>query len=125
MEEFKFGWYKHFKGNYYFAVDLATHSETNETMVIYKDKEKQWTRPLAMFTEIMPNGKPRFEFIEEGTLTEKLKQTTYICEIEDCNGEVISKGYDLGNKFTHYCKKCKKEYKFENIDPYLQYKQIG
>ena len=44
--------YKHFKGNIYRIITLATHSETGETLVIYKRddaEEKSYARPLDMF----------------------------------------------------------------------------
>ena len=44
--------YKHFKGNYYIVVDIATHSETKEQYVNYRQlygDGKLWIRPLEMF----------------------------------------------------------------------------
>lgn len=43
--------YRHFKGSLYIVTDLATHTETGETLVIYKevDSDKVWARPLEMF----------------------------------------------------------------------------
>lgn len=44
--------YRHFKGNIYRIITLATHSETGETLVIYKrddTEEKSYARPLDMF----------------------------------------------------------------------------
>ena len=44
--------YKHFKGNYYIVVDIATHSETKEQYVVYRQlygDGKLWIRPLEMF----------------------------------------------------------------------------
>ena len=44
--------YKHFKGNYYLVVDIATHSETKEQYVVYRQlygDGKLWIRPLEMF----------------------------------------------------------------------------
>ena len=48
------GVYKHFKGNYYVVEDIATHSETDEKMVIYRalyGDHKLWCRPYDMFLE--------------------------------------------------------------------------
>ncbi|MDD3340904.1 MAG: DUF1653 domain-containing protein [Bacilli bacterium] len=48
------GIYKHFKGNYYLVEDLATHSETGETLVIYRElygNGELYVRPYAMFIE--------------------------------------------------------------------------
>lgn len=48
------GTYRHYKGNLYEVVDVATHSETEERLVVYRALYGQrglWVRPLAMFTE--------------------------------------------------------------------------
>lgn len=56
------GLYKHYKGNIYEVIGVATHSETLEKMVVYratyqKGGENLWVRPLAMFAEtITQNG---------------------------------------------------------------------
>lgn len=60
--------YKHYKGNLYLVLELATHIETEEKLVVYrniKDETKIWTRPLSMFEDILSDGKPRFK-LEEG-----------------------------------------------------------
>ena len=53
MQELKIhGVYRHFKGNYYLVEDVAKHSETEETYVIYRklyDDGSLWIRPLDMF----------------------------------------------------------------------------
>ncbi len=44
--------YRHFKGDYYFVEDLAAHSETGESYVIYRKLYGDcslWIRPLDMF----------------------------------------------------------------------------
>ena len=54
MMELKPGRYRHFKGNEYEVIGLATHSETEETVVVYRPLYGDgalWVRPLAMFTE--------------------------------------------------------------------------
>ena len=58
--------YRHFKGGLYRVCGFATHTETEETMVIYEDVEwgKIWARPIAMFCE-MVGDVPRFEEVEE------------------------------------------------------------
>ena len=48
------GLYTHFKGNEYEVIGTATHSETLEDMVIYRDvsdPSKTWVRPAAMWEE--------------------------------------------------------------------------
>jgi hypothetical protein len=48
------GTYRHYKGNLYEVVDVATHSETEERLVVYRalyGERGLWVRPLAMFTE--------------------------------------------------------------------------
>lgn len=48
------GKYRHYKGNEYEVIDVVTHSETEEKMVLYKTLYGDfslWVRPLAMFIE--------------------------------------------------------------------------
>jgi hypothetical protein len=60
------GKYRHYKGNDYDVIGVATHSETREAMVVYRPLYGEgalWVRPLAMFTEnVIVDGKevPRF-----------------------------------------------------------------
>ena len=52
MREIKInGIYKHFKGNYYKVIGIATNSETEEEYVVYQSEEtkKLWIRPTNMF----------------------------------------------------------------------------
>lgn len=69
METIKKGIYRHFKGNRYEVLHLATHSETGETMVIYKALYGDggiWARPLSMWNETVErDGRiyKRFEYI--------------------------------------------------------------
>lgn len=64
------GKYRHFKGNMYQVIAIATHSETLEKMVVYKalyGEQGIWVRPLSMFEEeIERDGKTfkRFELVE-------------------------------------------------------------
>lgn len=46
----KLGLYRHFKGTVYEVIGVATHSETQEQLVIYRpvsDRNKLWARPLV------------------------------------------------------------------------------
>lgn len=66
----KLGLYKHFKGTIYEVIGIATHSETQEQLVIYRpifDKNKLWARSLEMFTSKVdknkyPNVKQEYRF---------------------------------------------------------------
>ena len=64
------GIYRHYKGNLYQVLHNAQHSETEESLVVYRclyGEYGVWVRPLSMFTEtIEVNGKeaPRFELIK-------------------------------------------------------------
>ena len=60
------GLYRHYKGNDYEVVGVATHSETGEELVVYRALYGEfglWVRPLAMFVESV-DGRPRFERVE-------------------------------------------------------------
>ena len=60
------GRYRHYKGNEYAVIGIAKHSETLETMVVYRPlhgADGLWVRPVAMFAEdVEIDGKtlPRF-----------------------------------------------------------------
>lgn len=44
--------FRHFKGDLYLLLDIALHTETNETLVIYKalyGNAAVYARPLALF----------------------------------------------------------------------------
>ena len=42
--------FRHFKGTVYTILSLATHTETGERLVIYRDEAGvTWARPLDMF----------------------------------------------------------------------------
>jgi hypothetical protein len=63
------GRYRHYKGRDYIVYGTATHSETEELMVVYRTDygdKSFWARPLEMFIEdVEVDGKilPRFVFI--------------------------------------------------------------
>ena len=60
------GKYRHYKGNDYEVIGVATHAETREAMVVYRPLYGEgglWVRPRAMFMEnVTVEGKevPRF-----------------------------------------------------------------
>lgn len=64
------GIYQHYKGSLYEVLELATHSETDEKLVVYRTlygKYDVWVRPLDMFTQsVNKNGQkvPRFALIK-------------------------------------------------------------
>jgi len=64
------GIYKHYKGNLYQVIEVATHSETQEELVVYRTlygDYSMWVRPLTMFQELVSfEGEqvPRFRFVE-------------------------------------------------------------
>lgn len=61
--------YRHFKGTVYEVMAVGRHSETLEQYVVYRALSgdgEVWIRPLAMFTEQIPQGDtlaPRFQKI--------------------------------------------------------------
>ena len=71
MNELKKGIYRHYKGNDYQVIGLARHSETEESLVVYRalyGDYSLWVRPLTMFCEqvIVDNrNKARFEFVRD------------------------------------------------------------
>ena len=68
-EEIRPGRYRHFKGNEYEVLCVATHSETREKMVVYRalyGERGIWVRPASMWNETVErDGKTfrRFEYI--------------------------------------------------------------
>ena len=65
------GLYQHYKGPQYKVIHVATHSETEEQLVIYQALYGEfgiWARPLSMFNETIEkdgNTIPRFAYIGE------------------------------------------------------------
>lgn len=71
METIKLGKYRHFKGNEYEVLFIASHSETLEPMVVYRalyGEHGVWVRPASMWNEtVQRDGKmyKRFTYIGE------------------------------------------------------------
>jgi hypothetical protein len=70
-EAIKLGKYRHYKGNEYQVISMATHSETLEPMVVYQalyGEKGIWVRPARMWNELVEvNGQTvlRFAPVEE------------------------------------------------------------
>lgn len=64
------GVYRHFKGDYYLLIDVATHSETKEKYVVYRGlygNNELYIRPFNMFfsevdKEKYPEVKQQYRF---------------------------------------------------------------
>lgn len=66
--------YRHFKGDLYYAISEALHTETDEMMVVYHalyGDNEMFVRPLDMFLSEVEEGKEnptgqkyRFELVE-------------------------------------------------------------
>ena len=71
MHDLKCGRYRHYKGNHYVVLGVASHSETLEKLVVYRadyGDRGLWVRPVVMFletVEISGEPKARFEFLDE------------------------------------------------------------
>lgn len=69
MSRLQTGLYRHYKGRNYQVFEVASHSETEELMVVYRclyGDYSWWVRPLAMFVESVEiDGVlvPRFEYV--------------------------------------------------------------
>ena len=72
------GRYKHYKGNLYDVYEIATHSEDESKLVVYRPcygEKALWERPLEMFFETVEKGGqtlPRFEYVGEIPDDEKM-----------------------------------------------------
>ena len=63
------GRYRHYKGQEYTVLGIARHSETEESLVVYRQEYGDrglWVRPLKMFTEAVllnEQSVPRFAYL--------------------------------------------------------------
>lgn len=61
--------YRHYKGSEYRVLEVGTHTETGETMVVYREDRGDrvvWVRPLGIFSSlVMQDGEavPRFSLL--------------------------------------------------------------
>jgi hypothetical protein len=73
LPELPCGRYRHYKGNEYEVIAVVRHSETLETMVLYKALYGDgglWVRPYAMFVEdVLVDGRPirRFAPVDDAS----------------------------------------------------------
>ena len=69
--DIKLGKYRHFKGNEYRVIGIASHSETMEPMIVYQALYGEgglWVRPATMWNEQVVRDDysgPRFIYIGE------------------------------------------------------------
>lgn len=59
------GLYRHYKGREYEVIGIASHSETEEQLVVYRALYGEmglWVRPLEMFDGILEDGTKRFVY---------------------------------------------------------------
>ena len=69
MNDVRPGRYRHYKGGEYTVIGVARHSETDESLVVYRPEYGErglWVRPQSMFTEFVETqrgSEPRFTLI--------------------------------------------------------------
>lgn len=58
--------YKHYKGGTYQVISLATHTEQNQILVIYKSLNfgSVYARPIEEWNKLTEDGRKRFELEE-------------------------------------------------------------
>lgn len=70
------GKYRHFKGKEYEVIGIASHSETLESMVVYRalyGGRELWVRPLSMWEEtVMYHGVAVLRFSKISDHSEEL-----------------------------------------------------
>ncbi|HMN45242.1 MAG TPA: DUF1653 domain-containing protein [Povalibacter sp.] len=71
--ELKPGRYRHYKGKDYEVIGVARHSETGESLVVYRTLYGDyglWVRPLEMFTATVEHdgqSMPRFAYLGDAS----------------------------------------------------------
>jgi len=69
MKSIKAGRYRHYKGKDYRVIGVATHTETEEELVVYEQlygDRKLWVRPVHVFQEVLDiagSRVPRFQYL--------------------------------------------------------------
>lgn len=73
LPEISVGRWRHYKGNFYWVLVVARHSETLEPLVVYRpitvneSTEEFWVRPFSMWHESVDVGNsaqvPRFVWV--------------------------------------------------------------
>ena len=76
QKSIKLGTYRHFKGGIYEVLEIATHSETMEELVVYRNREsgKWWVRPASMWNETVErdgHSYLRFTYLGNSNETEE------------------------------------------------------
>ena len=129
----KGGLYRHFKGMYYYVLDVATHSETSEQFVVYQklyDQRDLYVRPLDMFLsdvdqEKYPDVEQKYRFelidINTGKALEKSDDTSaYNNSIDNVNMVSADNTYTVDKSAcdiagNRYIENKSIDYKTENV----------
>lgn len=108
------GIYKHYKGNKYKVVNIATHSETLEKLVVYQalyGEHKIWVRPIDMFVEKVTKDDmivERFTYITEEKETQLLFESN-----DDINRYLYENNINLEEELKKEFPELKFKYNYE------------
>lgn len=97
--------YRHFKGGYYMAIDLACDCDTKEQKVVYRSAQdgKTWIRPLVSFASYVDNVKyPGVDQPYRLATTEELFDLGYTAT--DLLADLIGKEFDAENGAERHLK---------------------